>query len=133
VAVDVGENNVVQVITDNGSNYNLRIQNSIDEDSRHHDDDDPFNRLMELTLVDASNPMHEWMERATSTVETELDEESPETDAPISNVMMTVTADPRDLQCRTGLQSVSQWARKNIGDSHKGKRKNICYEAKKVK
>jgi hypothetical protein len=38
-------------------NYNLRIQNSIDGGSRHHDDDDSFNRLMELTLVDASNPI----------------------------------------------------------------------------
>jgi hypothetical protein len=47
-------------------NYNLRIQNSIDGGSRY--DDDPFNRLMELTLVDASNPIHEWMERARSTV-----------------------------------------------------------------
>jgi hypothetical protein len=48
-------------------NYNLKIQNSIAEGSRH-DDDDPFNRLMELTLVDANNPIHEWMERARSTV-----------------------------------------------------------------
>jgi hypothetical protein len=46
-------------------NYNLKIQNSIDGGSRH-DDDDPFNRLMELTLIDASNPIHEWMERAGS-------------------------------------------------------------------
>jgi hypothetical protein len=48
--------------------YNIRIQNSIDGGSPYHDDDDPFNRLMELTLVDASNPIHEWMERARSTV-----------------------------------------------------------------
>jgi hypothetical protein len=33
--------------------------------------------------------------------------------------MVTGTADPRYLQRRTGLQSVSQWARKNIVDSHK--------------
>jgi hypothetical protein len=39
-------------------NYNLRIQKSIRRGSRH-DDDDPFNRLMELTLVDASNPIRE--------------------------------------------------------------------------
>jgi hypothetical protein len=99
-------------------NYNLRIQNSIDEGSPYHDDDDPSNRLMELTLVDASNPIREWMERARSTVEPELDEESPETDAPIPSAMVTATADPRDLQHRIGSQSISQWARKNIGDSH---------------
>jgi hypothetical protein len=83
-------------------NYNLRIQNSIDGGSSYHDDDDPFNVLMELTLVDASNPIREWMERARSTVQPELDEESPETDAPIHSSMVTATADPRDLQCHTG-------------------------------
>jgi hypothetical protein len=50
-------------------NYNLRIHNSIDGGSPYHDDDDPFNRLIELTLVDASNPIHEWIERARSTAE----------------------------------------------------------------
>jgi hypothetical protein len=54
-------------------NYNLRIQNNIGGGSRHDDDDDdPFNRLMELILVDASNPIREWMERARSTVQPEL-------------------------------------------------------------
>jgi hypothetical protein len=53
-------------------------------------------------LVDASNPIHEWMERALSTVQPELDEESPETDAPIPSLMVTATADPRDLQRRIG-------------------------------
>jgi hypothetical protein len=56
-------------------NYNLRIQNSIDGGSPYHDDDDPFNRLMELTLVDASNSIHEWMERARSMVQPELEDE----------------------------------------------------------
>jgi hypothetical protein len=76
------------------ANYNLRIQNSIDGGSQHHDDDDPFNLLMELTLVDTSNPICEWMERARSTVQPELDEESLDTDAPIPSAMVTATADP---------------------------------------
>jgi hypothetical protein len=105
-------------------NYNIRIQNSIDRGSRH--DDDPFNRLMELTLVDVSNPIREWMERARSTVEPELDEESPDTDAPIPSVMVTAIAHPRDLQHRTGSSSILEWARKNIGDSHRGKRKTYA-------
>jgi hypothetical protein len=100
-------------------NYNLKIQNSIGGGSRHHDDDDPFDRLMELTLIDASNPIHEWMEHARSTVKPKLDEESSETDAPIPSAMVTTTTDPQDLQCCIGSQSVSQWAQKNIGDSHK--------------
>jgi hypothetical protein len=114
-------------------NYNLRIQNIIDGGSPYHDDDNPFNRLMELTLIDASNPIREWMERARSTVEPELDKESSETDALIPSAMVTATADPQDLQRRIGSQSISQLARKNIGDNHKGKKKNICYEAKKAK
>jgi hypothetical protein len=63
---------------------------------------------MELTLVDASNPIREWMERARSTVEPELDEESLETDTPIPSAMVTVTADPRDLQRHIRSQSISQ-------------------------
>jgi hypothetical protein len=50
---------------------------------------------MELTLVDANNPICEWMEHARSTVQPELDEESP--DAPISSAMVTATVDHRDL------------------------------------
>jgi hypothetical protein len=47
---------------------------------------------MELTLFYVSNHIREWMERARSKVEPELDEESPETDAPIPSVMVTATA-----------------------------------------
>jgi hypothetical protein len=89
-------------------NYNLRTQNSIDGGSPYHDDDDLFNRLIELTLIDASNHIREWMERARSTVQPKLDEESSETDAPIPSVMVTATTDPRDLQRHTRSQSVSQ-------------------------
>jgi hypothetical protein len=84
-------------------NYNIRIQNIIDGGSRHHDDDDePFNQLMELTLVNVSNPICEWMERIRSTVKPELDEESTEIDAPIPSAMVTATANPRDIQRHTG-------------------------------
>jgi hypothetical protein len=56
---------------------------------------------MVLTLVDASNPIREWVERARSTVQPELDEESLETDASIPSLMVTATADARDFQRRT--------------------------------
>jgi hypothetical protein len=105
-------------------NYNFRIQNSMDGGSRH--DDDPFNRLMELTLVDTSNPIHEWMERARSTVQPEVDEESPDTDALIPSAMVTATTHPRDLQRRTGSSSILEWAQKNIGDSHREKMKTYA-------
>jgi hypothetical protein len=45
--------------------------------------------------------------------------------------MVKATADPRDLQHHTGSQSVSQWARKNIGDSHKGKRETYAMMPKR--
>jgi hypothetical protein len=65
---------------------------------------------MELTLVDASNPIREWMECARSTVQPELNEESPDTDALIPSAMVTTTTHPQDLQCRTGSSSISEWA-----------------------
>jgi hypothetical protein len=45
--------------------------------------------------------------------------------------MVTTTADTRDLQHHTGSQSVSQWAQKNIGDSHKEKRKTYAMRPKR--
>jgi hypothetical protein len=45
-------------------------------------------------LVDASNPTRELMERASSTVQPELDEESPDTDVFIPSAMVTTTTDP---------------------------------------
>jgi hypothetical protein len=86
---------------------------------------------MELTLVDASNPSHEWMERARSTVQPELDEESLKIDAPIPSSMVSATPDPRDLQRRIVSQSVLQWTRKSICDSHKGKRKIYAIRQKR--
>jgi hypothetical protein len=86
---------------------------------------------MELTLVDASNLIHEWMECARSTVQPELDEESPDIDAPTPSAMVTATADPRDLQRRTGSSSISEWARRNIGGSHRGKRKTYAMQHKR--
>ena len=112
-------------------NYNLRIQNNIDGGSRHDDDYDPFDRLMELTLVDANNPIREWMEAGRSTVAPELDEEDTETDAPIPSHLVTATADHRDLQRRTGSSAVSEWTRKTIGDSHMGKRKTSAMRPKR--
>jgi hypothetical protein len=40
--------------------------------------------------------------------------------------MVTAITHPRDLQHRTGSSSISEWAPKNIGDSHRGKRKTYA-------
>jgi hypothetical protein len=42
--------------------------------------------------------------------------------------MVTATTHPRDLQRHTGSSSVSEWARKNIGDNHRGKRKTYAMQ-----
>jgi hypothetical protein len=78
---------------------------------------------MELTLVDVSNPIREWMECARSIVQHELDEESPDTDSPIPNAMVTATAQAQDLQRHIGSSFILQWAQKNIGDSHRREKK----------
>jgi hypothetical protein len=45
--------------------------------------------------------------------------------------MITITTDPRDLQRHTGSLSVSEWAWRNIGDSHRRKRKTYAMKAKR--
>jgi len=102
-------------------NYNLRIQNNLDGGSRR--DDDPFNKLMELTLCDENNPIQEGMQVARSTQAPELDEEDTESDCPLPSHLVTDTIASVDLQRETGSQNLSQWAQKTIGDSHMGKRK----------
>jgi hypothetical protein len=66
---------------------------------------------------------HKYIERASSTVQPELEEESHDTDALIPSAMVTATVDHQDLQRRTRLLFIAEWARRNIGVSHRGKRK----------
>ena len=104
-------------------NYNLRIQSKLDGGSRRDDDDDPFDRLMELTLCDENNPIKEWMEVGRSTQDPVLDEDNTESDCPLPSHIVTDTVSSLDLQRETGSQNLQQWARKTIGDTHIGKRK----------
>jgi hypothetical protein len=63
--------------------------------------------------------------------QSELDDESPDTDAPIPSVMVIAIANHRDLQCRTGSLSILKWAQRNIGDGHRGKRKIYAMKPKR--
>ena len=103
-------------------NYNLRIQNRLAGGVRR-DDDDPFRKLMELSMTDANNPIKEWMEVGRSTVAPELDEEDTDSDCPIPSHLVTDTVDPNDLRRETGASNLSKWAKKTIGDTPVGKRK----------
>jgi hypothetical protein len=76
--------------------------------------------------VGRKNPIREWMERARSTVQPELDEKSLDTDALIYSAMVTATPDPQDFQRRTGSSSILEWARRNIDDNHRGKMKTYA-------
>ena len=100
-------------------NYNLSIQNKLDGGYRRDDDDDPFRKLMELSLSDHGNAIKEWMEYGRSTQDPVLDEEDTESDCPLPSHLVT------DPVGSFPSQDLSQWARKNIGDSHIGKRKAV--------
>jgi hypothetical protein len=52
-----------------------------------------------------------------------LDEEDTESDTPIPNRMVTEDDDMRTLRQTTGTYSIVDWAEKNVGDTHIGKRK----------
>src|SRR6266508_3797830 len=105
-------------------NYNLRIQNNLDAGVRSTVDDDPFDRLMELSLNDANNPIREWMEAGRSVGVPELDEETSDSEAPLPSHFVSDTVDPSDLRRQTGAPSITQWASKVVGDTHTGKRKH---------
>ena len=79
-------------------NYNIRIKNNLDAGVRSTVDDDPFDRLMELSLNDVNNPIREWMEAGRSVGVPELDEETSDSDAPLPSHFVSDTVDPSDLR-----------------------------------
>src|SRR6266498_4088665 len=83
-------------------NYNLRIQNNLDAGVRSTVDDDPFDRLMDLTLNDVDNPIREWMEAGRSVGVPELDEDYSDSDAPLLGHLVSATVNPSDLRWQTG-------------------------------
>uniref|UniRef100_A0A0A9DYF6 Uncharacterized protein n=1 Tax=Arundo donax TaxID=35708 RepID=A0A0A9DYF6_ARUDO len=86
-------------------------------------DDDPFHRLMELSLYDDRNPIKDWMENGRSNADPLLDEEDTESDAPIPSRMVVEVDDNRESQRITGTSSLAEWAGEHVGDTHIGKRK----------
>jgi hypothetical protein len=78
---------------------------------------------MELSLYDAQNPIRDWMEHGRSNADQLLDEEDTHSDTPIPSRIVTEGDDTTTLQRITGTPSLADWADKNVGDTHIGKRK----------
>jgi hypothetical protein len=62
------------------------------------------------------------MEYGTSNREPVLDEEDEDSDIPIPSQLVRDQIDPRDLETAMGDDCISDWARRNVGSSHIGKR-----------
>ena len=96
-------------------NYNLRLRiqraGSIPDPSEF----DPIGRMMDLSFYRQRNAIRDWMEYGRSNATPALDEDSDYNDTPIPSALFTSMADENE--------NWDQWADKNIGDTHVGKRK----------
>jgi hypothetical protein len=103
-------------------NYNLRLQ--LEDVSNRCDDDegDIIEHLGQLNFYDEKNLVQEWMEYGRSNREPVLGEEDEENDIPIPSQLVRDQIDPKDLQTATSDDCISDWARRNVGSSHIGKR-----------
>ena len=96
-------------------NYNLRLRlkDAIGFTSVQGEDD-PFSQLMELSLYDTNNPIRQWMEMGRSNADPLLDEEDTESDPPLPSSIVAQG---------TSKDNLVKWTKKNVGDTHVGKRK----------
>jgi hypothetical protein len=102
-------------------NYNLRLRLE-DVSNRRDDEGDIIEHLGQLSFYDEKNLVREWMEYRRSNREPVLDEEDEDSDISIPSQLVRDHIDPKDLQTITGDDCISDWARRNVGSSHIGKR-----------
>jgi hypothetical protein len=102
-------------------NYNLRIH--LRQAATYKREEDPFHKLMELSLYDAQNPIRDWMKHGRSNANPLLDEEDTQSDTPIPSRLVTEGDDDTTLKRITSKSSLFDWADEIIGDTHVGKRK----------
>jgi hypothetical protein len=62
------------------------------------------------------------MEYGISNRELVLDEEDEDSDIPIPSPLVRDQIDPKDLETATNDDCISDWARRNVGSSHIGKK-----------
>ncbi|CAN6355924.1 unnamed protein product [Urochloa humidicola] len=79
--------------------------------------------MAQLSFYDPKNPIRVWMEYGRSNQAPVLDEDDDDGDVPLPSHIVSDQIDPKDLRDATGADCISDWARKTVGDSHLGKRK----------
>ena len=84
---------------------------------------DFIDQLAHLSFYDEKNPVREWMEYGRSNRAPVLDEDDDDGDIPLPSHIVRDQINVSDLREATGNDSISDWARQNIGDTHLGKRK----------
>ncbi|XP_066162205.1 uncharacterized protein [Oryza sativa Japonica Group] len=104
-------------------NYNLRLRIQQANAQIRVEDDDPLQRLADLSFYETNNHISAWMDNARSNACPELDEDSAESDAPLPSQLVSDLVNLDDLRRTTGASSIAEWADTNVGDTHIGKRK----------
>jgi hypothetical protein len=113
-------------------NYNLRIR--LRQAGMYKREEDPFDKLMELSLYDSQNLIRDWMVHGRSNEDPLLDEEDAQSDTPIPSRIVTQVDDATTLQRITDKSSLVDWANETVGDTHIGKHKQKTMSKKsKVK
>jgi hypothetical protein len=96
-------------------NYNLRLRIQRAGSTVEPSDFDPVNRTMDLSFYYYRNAIQDWMEHGRSNAPPVMDEDSDCTDTPVPSQIFTSIVE-EDV-------NLDQWATKNVGDTHLGKRK----------
>jgi L-ascorbate metabolism protein UlaG (beta-lactamase superfamily) len=84
---------------------------------------DFIDQLAHLFFYDEHNPVREWMEYGRSNPAPVLDEEDGDGDVPLSSHLVRDHIHPTGLRDDMGDDCISNWAHRNVGDTHLGKRK----------
>jgi hypothetical protein len=102
-------------------NYTLRLQ--LEDVSDQRDDEGYIiEQLGQLNFYDEKNPVREWMGYCRLNREPILDEEDEDSDVPIPSHLVRDQIDPKDICATTGDDCISDWACRNVGTTHIGKR-----------
>jgi hypothetical protein len=104
-------------------NYNLRLRLAEVAGSPVHDEGDFIDRFAHLSFYEHNNPLREQMEYGRSNQGLVLDEDDDDGDVPIPSHIVTDHINDSDLRDATGDACISDWARRNVGKTHLGKRK----------
>ena len=104
-------------------NYNLRLRLEEVSGPLMREEGDFIDQLAHLSFYDENNPVREWMEYGRSNRAPVLDEDDDDGDIPLPSHIVRDQINVSDLREATGNDSISDWARQNIGDTHLGKRK----------